>query len=192
MEKGANVWSALPSILWFLLVAGGLLLFRAQLAMLVSSLVWRVKAGGSLKLGTLELGASYVSAAGVAAATVVAEHKDDGSRFEERRKYYEPNRRLFLVHRISPSKQPGQLYDILLYVVPHKDATLVPVQHVAYYFGKHWGSKVFTVSDRASGFSIATSAFGPFVCTAEVRFTDGVVVMLSRYIDFEMGAIGKG
>ncbi len=109
----------------------------------------------------------------------------------------EPNRRLFLVHRLAPSKQPNQLYDILIYLIPHKDATLACVQKVDYYFGHHWNNRIFTSIDRASGFAISTSAFGPFVCTAEIHFTDKENTdkknpkMIWRYIDFEMGTIGK-
>jgi hypothetical protein len=29
------------------------------------------------------------------------------------------------------------------------------------------------------------------MCTAEVFFTDGESVMLNRYVDFEMGALGR-
>ena len=38
--------------------------------------------------------------------------------------------------------------------------------------------------------AIATSAYGPFMCTAEIYFSDSHVAMVSRYIDFEMGALG--
>ena len=191
-EDGANFWTAVPSILWFLLAGGGLLLFRTQLSLLLSSVVSRVQSGGALKLGTFELGASYVSPGGAPASAVVSERSDNGVRFEERRRYYEPNRRVFLVHRIGPSKQPGQLYDILLYLIPHKDSSLISVQQVDYYFGKHWGNKIFSVTDRATGFAIETSAYGSFVCTAELTFTDGQKTMLHRYVDFEMGAVGRG
>ena len=106
---------------------------------------------------------------------------------------YQPNRLVMLVHRIAPSEQAGQLYDILLYVIPHpgSDATLVGVKRVAYYFGKSWGQNIFTSEDRARGFAVATSAYGPFMCTAEIQFSDGHVAMVSRYVDFEMGAVGS-
>jgi hypothetical protein len=98
-----------------------------------------------------------------------------------------------LVHRIAPSTKQGQLYDILLYCVPHpnSDATLIKVKRVEYYFGKSWGRKIFTSIDRARGFAVSTSAYGPFVCTAEIHFVDGHVAMVSRYIDFEMGSLGS-
>jgi hypothetical protein len=75
--------------------------------------------------------------------------------------------------------------------MPHKSASLAPVHRVEYYFGEYWHNRVFVASDRSTGFLVSTSAYGPFVCTAEVHFTDGAVAMLSRYIDFEMGHIGR-
>ena len=53
------------------------------------------------------------------------------------------------------------------------------------------GQPIFTSIDRARGFPITTSAYGPFMCTAKLYFTDGEEVMLHRYVDFEMGAIGS-
>ncbi|MFX1424676.1 MAG: pYEATS domain-containing protein, partial [Promethearchaeota archaeon] len=69
--------------------------------------------------------------------------------------------------------------------------TLTYVKKVEYYFGRHWGGKIFTSIDKAKGFPIATSAFGPFGCTAKVFFTDGHETILFRYIDFEMGQLMK-
>jgi poly(A) polymerase Pap1 len=95
------------------------------------------------------------------------------------------------VHKVAPSSKEGQLYDILIYLIPHKDATLAPVTKVEYYFGKYWDDQLFLVTDRAHNFPIATSAYGPFVCTAELYFSDGTSCILSRYVDFEMGAFSN-
>lgn len=83
------------------------------------------------------------------------------------------------------------LYDIQLYIIPHKDATLASVSTVEYYFGKHWGNQIFVSNDRARGFPIGTSAYGSFMCTAELTFTDGTKTMINRYVDFEMGNVGS-
>jgi hypothetical protein len=92
----------------------------------------------------------------------------------------------------APSIKPEQVYDILIYLVPHpsSDASLAGVKRVEYYFGKSWGRNIFASDDRAHGFAISTSAYGAFMCTAEIFFSDGETVMVSRYIDFEMGALG--
>ena len=66
----------------------------------------------------------------------------------------------------------------------------VVIKRVEYYFGKSWGQNIFASEDRAHGFAISTSAYGPFMCTAEIHFSDGDVTTVARYIDFEMGAVG--
>lgn len=191
---GANLWTVLPNLLWFIFALVALFVFKNDLRGLLSNVIWRVRAGASLKVASFELGESYVSTTEditKRGGLIQIRVDENDARYEERRKYYEPNRRVFLAHRLAPSKQPNQLYDILIYLIPHKDATLACVQKVDYYFGHHWNNRIFTSIDRASGFAISTSAFGPFVCTAEIHFTDGNTEMIWRYIDFEMGTIGK-
>jgi len=83
--------------------------------------------------------------------------------------------------------EDGQLYDILIYVIPHK-SSLAGVISVEYFFGTYWGNKIFPSHDRSRGFPIFTSAYGAFLCTAKVLFNDGTFVVISRYIDFEMGS----
>ena len=184
----------LSSILWFIFALIALLLFNQLLKELLKILIWRVKTGSSLKVASFEIGAGqhYVSqGAGGKNNTLMIRKDEDKSRHAERDKYSDPNRNVFLVHRIAPSKHPNQLYDIQIYLIPHKDATLSNIQKVEYYFGRYWHFNIFTSIDRANGFPISTSAFGPFVCTAKVIFTDGHECMLWRYIDFEMGTLGK-
>jgi len=186
-------WAAAPSFAWFFLIVILLVVFRKEIKGLFGALGWRLKSGASLKIASFELGSAYVSANNVSVEVQGIESKPDqsGVRYEERRRYYEPNRKIMLAHKIAPSKQQNQLYDILLYLVPHGDSTLSSVQRVEYYFGKHWGNQIFTSIDRAQSFQIATSAYGSFMCTAELHFTDGEKRMISRYVDFEMGSIGK-
>jgi hypothetical protein len=193
-----TLWASLISIVPTLLVLLGatvlLINYRVEIRRALSSLVWRLKSGAYVKVSSFELGATYIDPKkGEAAHSNIVEVKKDkgDARYNERGKYYKPNRDVFLVHRIKPSNDPNELYDIELYLLPHKSASLVPVQRVEYYFGKYWHDRIFVSTDRSSGFLVSTSAYGPFVCTAEVHFTDGDVVMLSRYVDFEMGSIGR-
>jgi hypothetical protein len=109
-------------------------------------------------------------------------------RERERQNYREKNRDIMLVHRLYRSREDGQLYDLTIYIVPHKEASLIGVTRVEYFLGSYWGNKIFPSSDRSRGFAIATAAYGPVLCTAQVFFNDGSSVMLHRYIDFEMGA----
>jgi hypothetical protein len=93
-----------------------------------------------------------------------------------------------LVHRLYRSREPGQLYGIVIYVVPHKQASLAGIARVEYFLGSYRGNKVFPSIDRSRGFAIATAAYGPMLCTAELFFNDGTSAILHRYVDFEMGA----
>jgi hypothetical protein len=189
----SEIWSALPSLFWTLLVLIALLVLRKEIRALLENLSWRVRTGAALKLFSIELGASYVSPSIDARSNETAlQHRPDAGdvRYLQRQQYYKPNRNVHLVHRLAPSKMPRMLYDVQLYLIAHEGATLANVSRVEYYFGKHWGSQIFTSIDRAQAFPISTSAFGPFMCTAALQFSDGETVMINRYVDFEMGAAG--
>jgi len=188
-------WNSLPTFIWAAALVIALLVFKRELRQFFQMLNRRLRQGASLKFGAVEIGQTYVdpSQGTVSGGFVRVARKDtDGRRHTERERYYQPNRLLMLVHKIAPSSLPGQLYDILIYLVPHptSDATLAGVKRVEYYFGKSWGRNVFASDDRAHGFAISTSAYGPFMCTAEIHFSDGDTVTIARYIDFEMGALG--
>ena len=182
-------------ILWFILVVVLIIIFRDPLRKTISALAWRVKSGASIKIASIEFGESYIlPGKGEPKSKKFIQVKKDVNqiRYEERENYYLPNKCLFLVHTVTPSQDPKELYDICIYLIPHKEASLFGVQRVEYYFGKYWHDSIFTSTNKASGFLISTSAYGPFVCTAEVYFTDGSSTILWRYIDFETGGIGKG
>ncbi len=196
MEKqsDAGIWQNLPTLAWLLFALVVLYVFRKEIRSILSMVSFRIKSGGGLKIAAFELGPSYIPPSGDIrnqAGGKQSRVDESMQRYQQRKTYYLPNRNIHLVHRLSPSQAEGQLYDILLYLIPHKGATLASVQRVEYYFGRHWGNRVFTSIDRARGFAVSTSAFGPFMCTAEVLFTDSEKVMLNRYVDFEMGVIGK-
>jgi hypothetical protein len=187
--------SAAPTILLLLVAIALLFVYRAEIRLALSSLVWRMKSGAHVKISSIELGPTYIDPQGGKPrdSKLLEVKKDKGNlRFHQRtEEYYRPNRGIFLVHRLYPSTDPKELYDIEIYLIPHKSNSLIPIQRVEYYFGKFWPNRIFVSTDRSTGFRVSTSAYGPFVCTAEVHFTDGDKVMLSRYIDFEMGTLRK-
>ncbi len=190
-----DILSILPSLLWFILAVVLLCVFKGVIQQLISAIIWRVKSGAQVKIASFEIGGSYVSpdpSISVRGKFIESLTDEGQQRYKERGEYYLSNRDLFLVHKLAPSERPNQLYDILIYLIPHKNPTLASVQKVEYYFGRHWGDKIFVSTGRASGFAISTSAYGPFVCTAKLYFTDGGSAMIWRYIDFEMGPIGRG
>jgi hypothetical protein len=63
------------------------------------------------------------------------------------------------------------------------------VECVRYAVGEMWPGSPFTVTDQRNGFELRLSAYGPFLCMAEVHFKDGSACLLERFIDFEM-AVG--
>jgi len=183
-------WIAVPAVLWFCFGVVLLLVLRSQISDLVSSVVQRLKSGAALKLGAIEVGEikAVPSASALAGTSNPLAVPDKGGREKDRSSYYERCRGAMLVHKIFRSDEPGQTYDTLVYIIPHGSSSLAGVACVEYYFGKMWGSKVFSSSDRARGFPILVSAYGPFLCAARIIFNDGNAVITHRYIDFEMGA----
>lgn len=185
-------WAAAPSIVWALLVFLLLLYFRSELVDLIRAFVLRIQDGAAFKVAGFEISAasavfakpgrfSAESDAGDAVA-------DDGTMARFRSGIYEECRGGMLVHQLQRSREPGQQYDVLIYLVPHK-TSFAGIAHVEYFFGRMWGDRVFPSNDRSRGFPIVTSAYGPFLCAAKIHFNDGESVQVYRYVDFEMGGV---
>ncbi len=107
---------------------------------------------------------------------------------------YRDSRNVFLAHTIRPSKKPNQLYDIAIYLIPHRSNDpkyrrndLSDIVEAEFFLGEYFNNKVFNIKNRGGVIGVTTSAYGPFLCTCKVLFTDGEQLMLNRYIDFEMG-----
>jgi nucleoside phosphorylase len=110
----------------------------------------------------------------------------------ERRRCYAEARDIVLVHTLRPSDEPGQRFDVFVYLMAHKDGELSGVAKAEFYFGKYWGDKVFLGTRIASDqIGVRTAAYGPFLCVCKVTFTDRKSVFLNRYIDFEMGEVSS-
>jgi len=116
---------------------------------------------------------------------------------DSRNQLYRENRNVFLAHRLKSSDDPEQLYDIAIYLIPHRSNDprhfrddLSDVSEAEFFLGKYFANQVFRVKNRGGAIGIIASAYGPFMCTCCVTFDDGHKVLLSRYIDFEMGSVG--
>ncbi|MEA2326310.1 MAG: hypothetical protein QOE68_1269 [Thermoanaerobaculia bacterium] len=178
------------TLLWIVFWTALLYAFRDELRDLLRTLLGRVRHGASVKVWNLEIGAvnALPSAIEKTEGARIWRLDDNHGRENERRTYYDRARRVMLVHKLFQSTEEGELYDILIYVIPSKDGTLSGVHSIEYFFGSYgWKNRIFVASDRSRGFPVLTAAYGPFLCTAEIVFTDGERVMLHRYIDFEMG-----
>lgn len=109
---------------------------------------------------------------------------------------YRNNRNAFLAHSIRPSTKPGQEYDIAIYLIPHRSndpryrrENLSDVVEAEFFLGEYFGNQVFRVKNKGGTLGIVVSAYGPFLCTFRILFSDGARQMQSRYIDFEMGSL---
>jgi len=194
-----GVWSAVEVLLWALLALTLYFAFRVSIRDLVTALVIRARAGAALKFGPLEFGQIRVTPSAVPSSGLIKVLHDSGEWNRRRDSTYAEYRNVFLAHRLFPSELPGQLYDILVYLVPHKDrgGSQNGITRVQYYFGAAWGAQVFEARDAGKRFGIVVSAFGSgFLCTARVFFLrdDGTEEWFEtwRYIDFEMGPLGEG
>jgi hypothetical protein len=203
-SSAGNFWSALPSMLWTGLIASAVYYLRNDLAQILTQLLLRMRAGAPMKLGAVELGAiqtaQWHTPAPIAESSIyvpedLAKQDPTGPGTlvdvplkDARANYYAESRNLMLVHRLFRSTKPDQVYDVLIFLSPHGDGSLASVKHAEYYFGRYWGYKIFQSMDRSRGFPILTSAYGTFLCTCRVTFTDGSQEIIYRYIDFEMGA----
>jgi hypothetical protein len=134
-----------PSVVWAIVVAGTLIYFRDDLSRLFRAFVSRVRDGAGIKVAGIEIGDS----SGLRAKpggfsqedTRVGVYEDDKSRETHRHDLYKDARGVMLVHQLQRSNSDGQLYDVLIYVVPHK-ASLAGVAAVEYFLGSYWGNKV--------------------------------------------------
>jgi hypothetical protein len=191
-----GLWSLAGSVLRFLVVALVLLMFRRTIADFFHALVVRIRGGASLKLFNIEFGPIRVSPSASPISGLMSASLDTSGEWMDRRdRVYSDAQNLFLAHRLFPSEVPGQLYDILIYPIPHKDrdGSLRNVVRVEYYLGKSWGNKVFSTTDRGKRFAIVISSFGSgFICLARIYFRDKSYKDTWRYIDFEMGPLGEG
>ena len=106
---------------------------------------------------------------------------------------YEKYRRVFLVHSWRPSRQPGQVADIVLQLQQHGDGPLKSglVEAVEYALGPNFFTRPHVKTNCEESFRLEVSANGPMLCVARVWLKDGSSFDLERYVDFAP-AVGGG
>ena len=113
---------------------------------------------------------------------------------DTREAIYDNTNDLMLAHEYRRSQEPGQVFDIFIYLVRHESNTTEPatfgfdeVDYVEFYFGDGWDNQVFTVKNTGGSLGIRTHAFGVFLAICRINFKDGRdPEVIYRYIDFEM------
>jgi len=182
--------------IWVLLIVIGAFRFRSEGRSLLTALQRRIERGASFRAGPIEIGQDlkgleYVAPGDTKTIQVVPSTtvESEVAWASERNEIYRGNRGVFLTHLLQPSKDPGQEFDIFIYLLKHKSDDLSDIQHAEFFFGHMWGNRVFKERRRAGRIGVSTSAYGPFLCTCRVTFTDGHQAKIDRYIDFEMGRL---
>ena len=107
-------------------------------------------------------------------------------RAEHRYALRDDRRDINLVHTLRPSPGSAGWYDILIYLIAHKDAQLSTVSHAEFFLGKYWGNRIYRAANQEGFVGIGISAMGSVLCTCRVVFQDDHAAFLDRYIDFEM------
>jgi hypothetical protein len=190
-----SFWEVLPGLLWPVLAICLFLYLRTELKELVLSVVVRLKSGGALKFGSIVLAEIPAavregeSALPSASWDGVSLKKADARLYNLWAGYSKKSRSAMLVHRYFPSRQPGQIYDVLLYFVERTAGALQRITRVEYYFGPNWQDLIYPSSDRSKRFVIKVSAYDRFVCVAKLYFDDNETATVYRYVDFEMGPL---
>lgn len=173
-----------PSLLWLALIVGVLIWRRRDVDRFFGLLSQRVQAGAPVNIsGIIEIG-------GVAGRLVNAPHAGgqvtkDSSRNDLRKAFYQDNRHIMVVHTLHASSSPGQVFDVLVYLQPRGQGSLLGVKLVEYYFGSHWNDIVISTDRRVNSYAVKVSAYGAFLCLARIVFTDETTSDQYRYIDFE-------
>jgi hypothetical protein len=108
---------------------------------------------------------------------------------------YKEHQDIFLVHSLTPSQIPGQLFDVFIYLARHPSgrysSDLSHIDHAEFFLGPYWNDQVFRVQNEGGRIGILASAYGTFLCTCRVTFKDGNQVRTSRYIDFESASVNR-
>ena len=118
------------------------------------------------------------------------DQSSEEGRENHRNAIYARNKGYFLTHVIEPSEKENQAYDIFIYLVRHKSKDYSNVKSTEFFFGSYWGNKIYEGSKVEENLiGLKTSAYGEFLCTCRVVFSDDEEVILERYIDFEMAKL---
>lgn len=192
LESG--IWELSITLVWpitLLLVA---VWFRKEIRSFFAAVKERLRSGAEFSIASFKLGqtpfaahSDVMHAHGRGLNTPQKVFEDDGKLEAEREGIYGHQKNIFLVHVLRASRKPRYLFDITLYLITHRDGSLLGIKHVDYYFGKQWKKRVFQTPFRHNSFAMSTEAYGPFLCIALITFQDGSQLPISRYVDFEMG-----
>ena len=186
ITEQSNLGSFFKAIAWIFFLSIILIIFRQKIKNLLDIIIYRIKEGCFVKFGPLIIGK------GLNLLTSVDNMQNDditvsadGNQWEKRRtQIYSNNKGLFMAHILKPSGMERH-YDIYIYLIRHKSKNFSDIKYVEFFFGHHWGNKIFKIKNKNKIIGIMASVYGPFLCTCRVKFKDDSVCELYKYIDFE-------
>jgi hypothetical protein len=111
---------------------------------------------------------------------------------QERYSIYNKNKDLFLHFDLEASNVSGQKYDVTIYLIRQSSPNigrqrddLRDVERAEFFFGPHWGNKVYTVENVDGRIGIVTSAHGEFLAYCKVYLKgDPCPVEVHQFIRF--------
>jgi hypothetical protein len=110
----------------------------------------------------------------------------------DRYSIYNKNKDLFLHYDLEASNVTGQKYDVTIYLirqsapkVGRQRDDLRDVERVEFFFGPHWGNKVYTVENVDGRIGVLISAYGEFLAYCKVYLKgDPCPVEVHQFIRF--------
>jgi hypothetical protein len=106
----------------------------------------------------------------------------------KRKRIYQENKCIFLVHSWRPSLTTHQVADIVIWLHEHFPGPLSKgeVEKVEYQLGPKFFKHPKVKSNAHESFRLEISAYGPVLCLARVYFKgEEAPITLERYINFE-------
>jgi hypothetical protein len=111
---------------------------------------------------------------------------------QERYSIYNKNKDLFLHYDLEASNVAGQKYDVTIYLIRQSAPKigrqrddLRDVERVEFFFGPHWGNKVYTVENVDGRIGVLISAYGEFLAYCKVYLKgDPSPVEVHQFIRF--------
>lgn len=83
----------------------------------------------------------------------------------------------------SSSTSAQELTHRIQISIAAEEAEITQIESVTYYLHKSFKNNVITVDTAATNFSLSIQVWGTFDVKADVKFKDGVVIKLERYLD---------
>lgn len=180
-------YNLIPELILVLLVIVVAIRSRRSLKSAFDALVMRIRSGAAIQFGSFRLDGLRISRTSLTTSEgITSRRAKDWKKYRDA--VYTRTNKTFIAAQLFPSDDPNQIYDILIYIVRHKEK-ISDISYVEYYFGSAWNHKAFISRDVRKRFAVVASAYAPFLCFARVHFRDETHIDTWRYVDFHTGML---